>query len=118
MTGGSVNYLEMREASISYFRGGQIGTLASDLIAFPVPPYGPPGLNGWIQFFCREYDYDINTNILTGLWEDYSDFNIQLQNIGTYPTFDLIEFHIVPEPGTIILFGLGGIFLKRRVFKR
>jgi hypothetical protein len=118
MTGGSVNYMEMHGPSTSYLSGGQINTMASDLIAFPAPPSGPPGLNGWIQFFCREYDYDDDTLILTGIWEDYSDFSMQLLNLGTIPTYDQIEFHIVPEPGTIILFGLGGIFLKRRVSKQ
>jgi hypothetical protein len=118
ITGGNVDYLKLQDASISYLRGGQIGTLASDLIAFPDPPYGPPGLNGWIQFFCREYDYDDDTLILTGIWEDYSDFSMQMLNLGTIPTYDQIEFHIVPEPGILVLLGMGGFWLKRRVSSR
>jgi hypothetical protein len=108
----------MQHASILYISGGQIGTLASSQIKFPVPPWGPPGLNAWNQFFCREYDYDIDTRVLTGVWEDYSEFSIQLLNIGTIPTYDQIEFHIIPEPGTIVLLGLGGFFLKRRASKQ
>lgn len=117
VTGGSVNYLKMQQASMSYLYGGQINTLASDQMAF-WQPTGEPDLNGWIQLFCREYDYDTNTRILTGVWGDYSDFSIQLQDIGTIPTYDQIEFHIIPEPGAIILLGLGGIFLKRRASKQ
>jgi len=117
MTGGNVYSLEMKNFSMTYLYGGQINTLASDQMAF-WQPSGQTDLNGWIQFFCREYDYDTDARILTGTWEDYSDFSIQLLNIGTIPTYDQIEFHIIPEPGTIILLGLGGIFLKRRISKQ
>lgn len=111
--GGGIDYLAMHGPSTSYLYGGQIGTLASDQPAI-MWDWGTPLV--WIHIFCREYDYDTETRILTGIWEDYSDFNIQLQNIGAYPTYDLIEFHIVPEPVSLILLGLGGIWLKRRSF--
>lgn len=102
MNNGSVNSLGMYSQSMSYLYGGSIGTLASD------QPLGYPLPQNWIHFYCLEYDYDTNINLLTGLWEDSSAFNIQLEDIGIYPTYDLIEFHIIPEPATIMLLGLGG----------
>lgn len=113
MTGGSVNSLEMYHESMLYLYGGNIGSLASAQPLILIPPEDP-GPHGWIQFFCREYDYNSDTNLLTGLWADSSAFSINLSDIGTYPTYDQIEFHIIPEPATILLLSLGGLWLKKR----
>jgi len=113
MTSGSVNSIKMHSGSRSYLYGGQINTLASDQLA--VIPNTTVQLD-WIHIYCLPgYSYDDNLNLLSGQWGDGTPFDITLQDIGTSPTYDVIEFHIIPEPGTIILLGLGGICLKRRV---
>ena len=108
MTGGNVNRLEMHTESMSYLYGGDIGTLASD------QPLGYPLPQNWIHVYCLEYNYDTENNLLTGLWGDSSLFSIQLEDIGTYPTYDLIEFYIIPEPTAILLLGLGGLCFRKR----
>ena len=111
MTDGSVNSLEMHYMSVSHLYGGQIGTLASDQL-LDVEPWWP---DSWIHIYCLAgYNYDDDTNLLTGQWGDGADFSISLSDIGTFPTYELIEFHIVPEPITFLLFAVGGIIAGRR----
>jgi len=111
ITGGSVYSLETHYMSVSHLYGGEIGTLASDQL-LDVEPWWP---DAWIHIYCLEgYQYDDNTNLLTGQWGDGADFSISLSDIGTFPTYELIEFHIVPEPITFLLFAVGGIIAGRR----
>lgn len=108
---GSVNSLEMHYKSMSHLYGGTIGTLASDQL-LDVEPWWP---DAWIHIYCLDgYNYDDNTNLLTGQWEDGTPFSINLLDIGTFPTYELIEFHIIPEPATLLLFFVGGIFLPKK----
>ena len=56
---------------------------------------------------------------LSGKWEDGTPFNIQYgayESGGEYepPTKEHINLHVVPEPATMLLFGLGGLMLRRR----
>jgi hypothetical protein len=68
-----------------------------------------------IEIICRDWEYSTASKILTGTWEDYSAFNIQLIDVsGTSPTIDNIKFTIVPEPASMLLIGLGGFFLRQR----
>ncbi len=68
-----------------------------------------------IEIICRDWLYNINIKKLTGTWEDFSTFNIQLVNVTGYePTIDNIKFTIVPEPMSLLLLGAGGLLLRKR----
>jgi hypothetical protein len=69
-----------------------------------------------VEFFVRDYDYNAITKILTGTWADYSTFRTQLIDAGTgyAPTFSHLEFTIIPEPATMLLLCLGGLFIRRK----
>ena len=49
---------------------------------------------------------------LVGAWGDGTDFSIYLHNTG-YDTYGNFDFVLVPEPTTLILFGLGGLWLRK-----
>ena len=50
---------------------------------------------------------------LSGKWEDGTPFNI---DYGGYEPFtnEHINLHVVPEPTTFLLFGLGGLLIRKR----
>jgi hypothetical protein len=63
----------------------------------------------------KEYEYVTSSNMLTGLWVDDSAFSIQLvDQTGYDPVIDNIAFTVIPEPATLLLFGLGGLLLRRK----
>jgi hypothetical protein len=71
--------------------------------------------NPYIEVICRDWNWSESTNILTGTWQDYSTFNIDLHDHAPYdPTIENIKFTIVPEPFSLLLFAAGGALLSRR----
>ena len=108
MTGGILTTLEMHSESQAYLEGGLIENLASDQTLLG----GLPWEDALIHIFALDYLYDSPSNLLTGHWGDNSAFSINLIDIGTVPTYDYIEFHIIPEPATLFLVGLGGMLLR------
>jgi len=108
MTGGSLTSLRMDNESQAHLEGGLIENLASDQTLVG----GLPWEEALIHIFCLDYLYDSPSNLLTGHWGDNSAFSINLIDIGTVPTYDYIQFHIIPEPTTILLLGLGGLLLR------
>jgi hypothetical protein len=57
--------------------------------------------------------YDAQSNMLTGEWLDGSGFAVQLVDVDGYsPAIDNIQF--IPEPGTLLLVGAGGLLLRKR----
>jgi len=108
ITGGILTTLEMHSESQAYLEGGLIENLASDQTLLG----GLPREDALIHIFALDYLYDSPSNLLTGHWSDNSAFSINLIDIGTVPTYDYIEFHIIPEPTSILLLGLGGLLVR------
>jgi hypothetical protein len=68
-----------------------------------------------IEMIVKDYSYNAGTNLLTGVWRDDTMFSIELTDQDGYdPVIDNIAFTVVPEPMTLLLFGLGAVMVKRR----
>jgi hypothetical protein len=104
--GGEIGELDVDDYAHAWLYGGVIKTLQTGQ------------LTPQIDLFCKSYNFNAATKVLTGVWGDDSVFGIQLVNSPNplhTPTFDNINFHIVPEPMTLGLLGLGGLWLRRRM---
>ena len=116
VTGGEIGGIDFRDNARAVLRGGQIDNIESyqyvpmpNNIAYP-----------HIEMVVREYD-DSNTNLITGAWNvdndnnsEFDTFSIQLYDQAGYdPVIDNITFTVIPEPMTLLLFGLGGLGVCR-----
>jgi hypothetical protein len=109
MSGGEINWLDINGYGTATLSGGQINTLRNYNLQ--------PIHDKLVEIVCKEYNYNAQTKILTGLWGDGSAFDIQLSDSAQYtftPTYDIIKFTIIPEPATMLLLGIGCIYLRRR----
>ena len=113
VTGGEIGGIDFRDNATAVLRGGQIGNIES----FQRPLGGDYPPSYWDKHITIEYSGELPTvdenNLLTGLWADGSAFSIQLHD-GTgvfHPAISNIEF--VPEPMTLLLFGFGGLGIRR-----
>jgi len=105
-SGGQLHVIDFDHDSTATFSGGRIDEIQSDQLVT---------LDPHIEIICRDYSWYASTNILTGTWEDYTTFNIQLFNQTPYtPVIENIKFTIVPEPFSLLLLAAGGTLLTRR----
>ena len=109
--GGYLKTMVMNNESTAHISGGQIDTLTSNQSLF----FDQSGeqFHGRINIYCLDWEYDSIDSLLTGTWEDSSTFNINLIDGINDPTFDNLEFHIIPEPATLLLLALGGLALRK-----
>lgn len=108
-----INEIVTNNESLLYLSGGRINQITS----FQIPRYSPPDNPvGPEHIFidCFDWDYNTNTNILSGHWADSSEFNILVVQGAstTFPVIDNIKF--VPEPTSLALLGIGGFLIRRR----
>ena len=102
--GGETYAFVIREDAIATFSGGRIDYIWS---------FQDSDLLKHITFVCDVDSIDLTGNILTGNWLDSSSFSITLADQTGYDSvYSNINF--VPEPGTLILLGLGGAALRIR----
>lgn len=103
ISGGEINNLFGYDYSEITLSGGQI---LGDLTI-----YNP---TSWVHIFGYGFNNDpFPGSPLTGYWADDTPFSINLVD-STISTYDQIVFHIIPEPASILLFGLGGLLLRRK----
>ena len=121
LLGGEINLLSLGNDATATLSGGQIVSIDSTQSTWELD-YGvdPPEwvYNPHIEMIVNEYSfssYDIDTDLLTGLWADDTAFSIYLENrVGYDPVIDNIAFTIVPEPATLLLISAGTILLRKR----
>lgn len=115
MSGGQVHEIAIINNATAYLSGGLIQQIWSQQIAWrqagnpPVPVWNPH-----ITIECLDHFYNTNTKLLTGHWlDDGTAFSIQLIDVQGYsPAIQNIQF--IPEPVSLFLLGLGGLFLRQR----
>ena len=103
INGGEINDLGGQHESLINLSGGQI---LGDLTVF--------NLTAWVHIYGYGFNNDpFSGSPLTGFWADATPFSINLVD-STISTYDQIIFHEIPEPVSILLFGLGGLMLRRK----
>ncbi len=92
-----------------YIYGGEFGEYHSGLDAYSSSVI--------IDIFGYDFSYENigGQSYLNGKWEDSTPFSIKIDNwFQPFSTADYINLHIVPEPCSLILLGLGGLILRKR----
>lgn len=107
IAGGSIDLVVCYGDNISNIGGGEIGYLyAEDSSIINIYGYG---------FAYEHYEGIVpgREGYLTGFWQDGTAFTISLAT-GNDVTYDHLNLHVVPEPGTVFLLGFGCLALRRR----
>jgi hypothetical protein len=115
-SGGEVHLFDIHAASHAVFSGGRIDEIWSYQTAWTLGGDSPELVpDPHIEIVALDWDWNVNTNVLTGTWADFSTFDIQLvDRVGYDPVIENITFTIVPEPASLLLIVAGGFLLRRR----
>lgn len=108
--GGTIGTIELTNYNTTVLKGGNIGTLIS---VQEVYEDGGMGIHiPMTTLYVSEWSYNDTTMLLTGKWQDLTDFSIQLEDKYSISTFDNLAF--IPEPCSLVLFGLASLVLRKR----
>lgn len=114
--GGEANTLRLYQNAIAVLQGGSIDHIWS--YQRPLGGDYPPSY--WDKHITIKHSGELpelTGNILTGFWGDGSAFSVELHNPDPAKynsVMSNIEFVLVPEPVTLLLLGLGSLFLRKR----
>jgi len=119
---GGINGLNLTDSSLlNYYDGEMSGfriyndataTFSGGRIDY-ISSYQDSDQIKHITFIADVDSIDLTGSLLTGNWLDGSGFSVTLlDQTGYDPVYSNINF--IPEPATILLFGLGGLMLRRR----
>ncbi|MEJ5260522.1 MAG: hypothetical protein WHS88_10060 [Anaerohalosphaeraceae bacterium] len=115
--GGDTALFDIRDDALAVFKGGRINGIRSFQYVGWV---GRDWVGPHIEIVCR--DYVATSTLVTGTWNTdnnhdglWDTFRIQLLNQSGYsPVLSNIKFTVIPEPATVCLLVLGGLFGNRR----
>ncbi len=109
--GGQTDEITIGHQATATIKGGRINGITSQQWTTSV------GADPHIKLYCQKDSWswiDGNRMLgIEGLWLDGTPFYIEFQN---HPDFDPVytNIEIMPEPATLLLFGIGGLILRKR----
>ena len=113
--GGEMSAFIIYDDALATFSGGSVNYMSSYQFAWRWEGTCPSVLvpNPHITFVCDVDSVDLTGNLLTGNWLDGSGFSVTLVDQTGYDSvYSNINF--IPEPATLLLFGVGGLILRKR----
>jgi hypothetical protein len=114
ITGGEVEWLSLSA-------GSQASVLGGGIINLSAQSFSTVDIYGYDLIYNPQNHYDrtrqVWEGLLMGFWQNRAPFSITTWDQETYNHIvlhDLGPLPSAPEPGTLLLLGLGGVLLRRR----